>query len=226
MGDANSHAAGHRERLRQRLLNGGPEALHDYELIEYLLGLAVPRRDTKPLAKTLIEHFGGIGPLLEADAEALREAKLTQGMIGALKIAKATAERLLETRVEAREMLSSWEALGDYLQAKMGHSKIEEVRVLFLNSKNVLIANQRMWDGSVDESAVHVREIIKRAIAFNASALIIVHNHPSGDPTPSSQDIALTRELIDAARHMKIAVHDHVIVASTGRSSLRAMGLI
>jgi DNA repair protein RadC len=226
MGDGTSHAAGHRERLRTRLLESGPEALLDHELIEYLLALAIPRRDTKPLAKDLIGRFGGIGPLLDADPQALREAGLTEGVIGALKIAEATAVRLLKARIEDRDLLSSWDALGDYLHAEMAHSKVEEVRVLFLNSKNRLIRSETMWDGSVDESAVHVREIIKRAIALNATALIIVHNHPSGDPSPSSQDIQLTRELVEAARHLKIAVHDHVIVGSTGRSSLRAMGLI
>ena len=147
-------------------------------------------------------------------------------MIGALAIAKATAQRLLETRIEERPLISSWDALGDYLQATMAHQLIEEVRVLFLNAKNHLLANEAMWRGSVDEAAVHVREVIARAIALGATALIIVHNHPSGDPTPSQADIRLTRDLIDAGRHMKIGVHDHVIVAATGRTSMRAQGLI
>jgi DNA repair protein RadC len=220
------NGSGHRSRLRRRLFDGGPKALLDHELVEYLLALAIPRRDTKDLAKKLVAQFGGIGPLLAADAETLRREGLSDGVVGALKIAEATALRLLETRIEGRPVLSSWDALGDYLQAAMAHSPVEEVRVLFLNSKNVLIANEAMWDGSIDEAAVHVREVIRRAIALGATALIVVHNHPSGDPTPSSQDIKLTRELIDAARHMKITVHDHVIVGSSGRSSLRAMGLI
>ena len=217
---------GHRARLRQRLLGGGGEALLDHELVEYLLTLAVPRRDTKPLAKRLISDAGGLGPLLEKPAEVLRREGLTDGMIGALAIAKATAERLLETRIEGRPILSSWDALGDYLQATMGHQLIEEVRVLFLNAKNVLVANEAMWRGSVDEAAVHVREVIARAIALGATALIIVHNHPSGDPTPSQADIRLTRDLIDAGRHMKITVHDHVIVGTSGRTSMRSAGLI
>jgi len=219
-------ADGHRARLRQRLLGGGGDALLDHELIEYLLTLAVPRRDTKPLAKRLIFEAGGLGPLLEKPAEVLRREGLTDGMIGALAIAKATAERLLETRIEGRPILSSWDALGDYLQATMGHQLIEEVRVLFLNAKNVLVANEAMWRGSVDEAAVHVREVIARAIALGATALIIVHNHPSGDPTPSQADIRLTRDLIDAGRHMKITVHDHVIVGTSGRTSMRSAGLI
>ena len=218
--------SGHRARLRERLFEGGGKALLDHELVEYLLALAVPRRDTKPLAKTLIARFGGIGALLGADPETLRREGLSEGVIGALKIAEATARRLLETRIEGRPLLSSWDALGDYLQAAMGHQAIEEVRVLFLNAKNLLIANEALWTGSVDEASVHVREIIARAIALGATALIIVHNHPSGDPTPSRQDIVMTKELIDAGRHMKIAVHDHVIVGAQGRTSMRALGLL
>jgi DNA repair protein RadC len=218
--------SGHRARLRQRLFEGGSEALLDHELVEYLLALAVPRRDTKAKAKALIARFGGIGPLLAADAETLRREGLSEGMTGALKIAQATALRLLETRVEGRPILSSWDALGDYLQAAMAHSPVEQVRVLFLNAKNMLLANEAMWTGSVDEAAVHVREVIARAIALGATALIIVHNHPSGDPSPSQADIRLTRDLIDAGKHMKIAVHDHVIVGAQGRSSMKAMGLI
>ena len=224
---AESHpASGHRARLRKRLFEGGEKALLDHELVEYLLALAIPRRDTKQLAKDLIGRFGGIGPLLCADADALRREGLSDGIIGALKIAEASALRLLETRVEGRPILSSWAALGDYLQAAMGHSAIEQVRVLFLNARNMLIANEAMWTGSVDEASVHVREIIARAIQLGATAIIIVHNHPSGDPSPSSQDIRLTRDLIEAGRHMKIMVHDHVIVGSQGRTSLKAQGLI
>lgn len=219
-------SGGHRARLRQRLLDGGAGAFHDYELIEYLLTLTVPRVDTKPLAKRLIHDFGGIGPLLSASAETLRREGLSDAAIGALKIAEATALRLLETRIEAKPVLSSWDALGDYLHAAMAHSRIEEVRILFLNAKNMLIANEALWRGSVDEASVHVREVIARAIALGATALIIVHNHPSGDPTPSNQDIRLTRDLVDAGRHMKVTVHDHVIVGAEGRTSMRAMGLI
>ncbi len=188
MGERPTDAAGHRARLRKRLFDGGPRALLDHELIEYLLALTIPRRDTKAQAKKLIAEFGGVGPLLAADAETLSRAGLSEGTVAALKIAEATALRLLETRVEGRPLLSNWEALGDYLQAAMAHSAVEEVRVLFLNSKNLLIANEAMWQGSVDEASVHVREVISRAIALGATALIIVHNHPSGDSTPSTQD--------------------------------------
>ena len=226
MADQPSNASGHRARLRQRLFDSGGKALHDHELVEYLLALAIPRRDTKDQAKTLIDRFGGVGPLLAADADALRREGLSDGVVGALKIAEATALRLLETRMEGRPVLSSWDALGDYLQAAMGHSPVEEVRVLFLNAKNMLLANEAMWRGSVDEASVHVREVISRAIQLGATAIIIVHNHPSGDPSPSQQDIRLTKDLIEAGRHMKITVHDHVIVGSQGRSSMKALGLI
>jgi DNA repair protein RadC len=219
-------AAGHRSRLRKRLLEAGPQGFHDYELVEYLLALTIPRVDTKPLAKRLIDDFGGIGPLLSASADLLRREGLTDPTIAALKIAEATALRLLEARVEGQPVLSSWDALGDYLQAAMGHRRTEEVRILFLNAKNMLIANEALWQGSVDEASVHVREVIARAIALGATALIIVHNHPSGDPSPSQQDIRLTRDLVEAGRHMKVTVHDHVIVGAQGRTSMRAMGLI
>jgi DNA repair protein RadC len=226
MGDTLDDAAGHRARLRRRLFEGGPKALLDHELIEYLLALAIPRRDTKAQAKRLIGQFGGIGPLLAADAETLRREGLSEGVVAALKIAEATALRLLETKVEGRPVLSSWDALGDYLSAQMAHIAVEEVRVLFLNAKNMLLANEAMWRGSVDSASMHVREVMKRAIVHGATAIIIVHNHPSGDPTPSQADVQLTRELVEAGRHMKVTVHDHVIVGSQGRSSLRALGLM
>lgn len=226
MADSTNGSTGHRARLRQRLFDGGGNALLDHELIEYLIALAIPRRDTKAQAKALLARFGGIGPLLSANADTLRREGLSDGVIGALKIAQASALRLLETRMEVRPILSSWDALGDYLQAAMAHSAVEEVRVLFLNAKNMLLANEAMWRGSVDEASVHVREVISRAIALGATAIIIVHNHPSGDPSPSPQDIRLTKDLIEAGRHMRVTVHDHVIVGSQGRSSMKAMGLI
>ena len=226
MGEQSTDATGHRARLRKRLFDGGPKALMDHELVEYLLALTIPRVDTKGLAKKLIDQFGSVGALLGASAATLKREGLSDAAIGALKIAEATALRLLETRVEGRPLLSSWDALGDYLQAAMAHSPVEEVRILFLNAKNLLIGNEAMWQGSVDEASVHVREVISRAIALGATAIIIVHNHPSGDSTPSSQDIRLTRNLVEAGKHMKIAVHDHVIVGSQGRTSMRALGLI
>ncbi len=218
---------GHRARLRERLFEGGPDALLDHELVEYLLALALPRRNTKPLAKKLIEDFGGIGGLLSADPHTIqRLSGLSDGAVAALKIAQASALRLLKSEVTQRPVLGSWQALLDYLRADMAHLAVERVRVLFLNNRNMLIRDEAMWEGSVDESAVHVREIMRRALDCQATALIIVHNHPSGDPSPSAQDIRLTKELIDAGKHMRIDVHDHIIVGAKGHSSLRAMGLI
>jgi DNA repair protein RadC len=221
------HGRGHRDRLRRRLIEGGPDALLDHELVEYLLGLAIPRRDTKPLAKQLIRDFGGFGRLLAADAEAIaRVGGLGEGAVAALKIVQAAALRLLKEEVKDRPVLGSWQALLDYLRADMAHEAIERVRVLFLNSKNVLIRDEPMWEGSVDESAVYIREIMRRALDCHATALIIVHNHPSGDPSPSQQDIRLTRDLAEAGRHLRITLHDHVIIGAQGHTSLRAMGII
>ena len=219
--------SGHRARLRKRLAEGGPDALLDHELVEYLLALAMPRRDTKPLAKQLIATFGGFGALLSADGEALaRIGGLTEGQVAALKIAQASALRLLRSEVAERPILGSWQALLDYLHADMAHMPVERVRVLFLDSKNRLIRDEPMWEGSVDESAVYVREIVRRALDYQATGLIIVHNHPSGDPRPSPQDIAITKDIADAARHLRITLHDHVIIGRSGHESLRALGLI
>ncbi len=227
MADQPLDGSGHRARLRQRLFEGGPDALLDHELVEYLLALALPRRDTKPLAKQLLHEFGGYGALLSAAPEAIaRAAGISEGAVAALKIAQASALRLLQGEVRARPVLSSWQALLDYLRADMAHTPIERVRVLFLNSKNMLIRDELMWEGSVDEAAVYVREVMRRALDCHAVALIIVHNHPSGDPSPSQQDIRLTKELVEAGRPLRITVHDHVIVGTQGHSSLRALGLI
>jgi len=218
---------GHRARLRARLFEGGPDALLDHELVEYLLGLAIPRRDTKPLAKKLLAEFGGIGRLLSADAKRIASVgKISESAAATLKIAHAAANRMLEAKAKAQPVLGSWQALLDYLRVDMAHEAIERVRVLFLNSKNMLIANEPMWEGSVDESAVHIREVLKRALHLHATALIIVHNHPSGDPQPSAQDIRLTRDLVEAGRHLKITIHDHIIIGARGHASLRALGLI
>jgi DNA repair protein RadC len=225
--DTSLDGKGHRERLRRRLFEGGPDALLDHELIEYLLALAIPRRDTKRLAKRLLDEFGGIGRLLSADPRRIASVGgVSESTAATLKIAHAAANRMLEAKVRAQPMLGSWQALLDYLRVDMAHEAIERVRVLFLNSKNMLIANEPMWEGSVDESAVHIREVMRRALDLHATALIIVHNHPSGDPSPSQQDIRLTRDLVEAAKHLKIQVHDHVIIGAEGHRSLKAMGLI
>ncbi len=218
---------GHRARLRQRLVETGGEGMPDYELIEYLLGLAIPRRDTKPLAKALLKEFGGIGGLLAANAEALGRIKgMGDTSIAALKIVQATALRLLRNDLDERPILSNWQAVLDYLRADMAHHPIERVRVLHLNTRNMLIRDELVSEGTISEAAVHVREVVRRAIDLGSAAIILVHNHPSGDPQPSRADIDLTRKTIEAARQFDIAVHDHVVIGTKGHASLRAMGLI
>ena len=218
---------GHRARLRQRLLGGGADALQDYELVEYLLALAIPRRDTKPLAKALIREFGGIGGVLTADADALgRVGGMGETSIAAIKIAHAAAIRLLRAETEAKPVLANWQALLDYLRADMVHHAIERFRVLHLNTKNHLIRDEVMSEGSIDQAAVHVREIIRRAIDLGSAAIILVHNHPSGDPAPSRADIEITRAIAEAGKRLGVAVHDHVIMGRNGHVSMKAQGLI
>jgi len=229
MSDAPSlpDATGHRGRLRARLLDGGGEALADYELVEYLLMLAIPRRDTKPLAKALLREFGGIGPLLTAEPAALmRVDGVGETAAAAIRIAQASALALLRAPVHAQPVLASWQALLDYLRADMAYLAIERVRVLHLNSKNVLIRDEVISEGSIDQAQVHVREVVRRAMDLGSAALILVHNHPSGDPQPSRADIQLTRDIAEAGRRLGIAVHDHLIVGANGTSSLRSLGLI
>lgn len=218
--------SGHRARLRDRLLRQGPDALLDHELIEYLLALVTPRRDTKPKAWALIKEFGGLGPLLAADGETLIRAGLSETAAAAIKIAEASALRMLRSEIEARPVLSGWQALIDYLTADMAHRLLERVRILHLNSRNELIRDEMISEGSIDQAAVYVREVIKRALELGSAAIIIVHNHPSGDPAPSKQDIDLTRQIVQAGKPLGIAVHDHVIIGRNAHTSLRSRGLI
>ena len=218
---------GHRARLRQRLFEGGPEALLDHELVEYLLALAIPRRDTKPLAKALLKEFGGIAGLLTADAARLAAFPgMGETSAAAIKTAHAAALRLTQASVKDQPVLANWQALLDYLRADMAHQLTERVRVLHMNSRNMLIRDELMSEGSIDEAAVYVREVIRRAIDLGSSAIILVHNHPSGDPSPSRADIDLTRRVQEAGKKLGIALHDHVIIGTEGHASLRAMGLI
>jgi DNA repair protein RadC len=218
---------GHRERLRKRLIDGGGDALLEHELIELLLTYAIPRIDTKPIAKRLLREFGGLGGLLSADAEALvRNGGIGERAAAALKIVQATALRLLRSEVESRPVLGSWQALLDYLRADMAHLATERVRVLHLNSRNMLIRDEVMAEGSIDQAVVHIREVIRRAIDLGSAAIILVHNHPSGDPAPSRADIALTRDIVQAGSKLGIQVHDHVIIGAQGHSSMKAMGLL
>lgn len=219
--------AGHRARLRQRLLEQGGAGLLDHELVEYLLALAIPRRDTKPLAKALLAEFGGVGGLFTADAEALmRVPGMGETSAAAIRIVQATALRLLRAEASVQPVLASWQALIDYLHVDMAHRTTERVRVLHLNTRNMLIRDEVMSDGSIDEAALYVREVIRRAIDLGSAAIILVHNHPSGDPAPSRADIDLTRKVAEAGKRLGIAVHDHIIIGANGHSSLRALGLL
>jgi len=219
--------AGHRARLRRRLLDGGGQALQDYELIECLLALGLPRIDTKPIAKALLREFGSIGGVLTAAPDALMRVKgVGETAAAAVKIAQATALALLREQTSAQPVLASWQALLDYLRADMAWLGIERVRVLHLNSKNMLIRDEVMSEGSIDQAAVHVREVIRRAMDIGSSSLILVHNHPSGDPQPSRADIQLTRDIIEGGKRLGISVHDHVVIGANGYASLRALGLI
>ncbi|WP_066649775.1 MULTISPECIES: RadC family protein [Sphingomonas] len=218
---------GHRARLRQRLVDHGGEGLHDHELIEYLLALAIPRRDTKPLAKALLAEFGGIGGLMAASPESLLRIKgMGDTSVAAIRIVQATAQRLLRADVAAKPVIANWQALLDYLRADMAFHPVERVRVLHLNTRNMLIRDEVVAQGTIDEAAVHVREILKRAIELGSAAIILVHNHPGGDPSPSRADIELTRSIAAALKVPGIALHDHIIVGAQGHVSLRAQGLL
>jgi DNA repair protein RadC len=218
---------GHRERLRERFAKGGADAMPDYELLELALFAALPRRDTKPLAKALLARFGSFAEVIAAPRARLLEVKgVGDGIVHHLKIVEAAAHRLAKTRVINRPALSSWTALLDYCTAAMARSQNEEFRVLFLDRKNVLIADEVQNRGTVDHTPVYPREIIKRALELSASAIILVHNHPSGDPTPSKADIAMTREVAGAAKALGIAVHDHLVIGRGGHASFKSLGLL
>lgn len=219
-------ARGHRARLRERLL-ADPDALLDHELLEYLLSLATPRVDTKPVAKALLREFGGMGGVFAAHPSALvRVEGMGEVSAAAVRIAHAVATRLARARAREAPVLSSWQALSDYLQIRLAHDAVESFLVLHLNTRNMLIQDERMTRGTLDQAAVYVREVVKRALELNSAALILVHNHPSGDPSPSRADIQITRAIVEAGKPLDIAVHDHIIVAASGQVSLRAKGLI
>ncbi len=219
--------AGHRERLRTRFLKGGADAMPDYELLELTLFAALPRRDTKPLAKALLARFGSFAEVIAAPRARLLEIQgVGENVANHLKIVEAAAQRLGKTAVMGRAALSSWSALLDYCTAAMARSDREEFRVLFLDRKNVLIADEVQNRGTVDHAPVYPREIVKRALELSASAMILVHNHPSGDSTPSKADIAMTREIVTAAKALGIAVHDHLVIGRAGHSSFKSLGLL
>jgi DNA repair protein RadC len=223
-----SHAgAGHRARLRDRVLNGGSEALADYELLEFLLFAGMRQGDTKPAAKALIVRFGSFAAVLEADPAAVQEVKgVGAAGAAALKSVSLAARRMAKGKVTGQPVLGSWQALLDYLAIDMANLTHERVRVLYLNTRNQLIRDDLAAEGTIDEAAIHPREVIRKGLDIGATALILVHNHPSGSPEPSRADIAITNRIAEAGRHLGIVVHDHVIIGGNGHVSLRAKGLI
>jgi len=224
---ASTGPEGHRERLRERFLDRGQNALHDYELLEMLLFFVQPKGDTKPLAKALINRFGSFANVLAAPQNVLLATKgLGPHGVSALKLVQEAAFRMTKAELLEQPVLNRWDRLMDYLTAVMAREKIEQFRVLFLDSKNRLLADEAQARGTVNHTPVYPREVVKRALELHATALILVHNHPSGDPTPSRADIEMTREVKEAAAVLSIALHDHVIVGNGRWLSFRAEGLL
>ncbi len=222
-----SEHAGHRQRLRSRFLAAGGERLPDYEILEMVLFGAIPRGDVKPLAKRLLKRFGSFADVIAAPPETLSEVDgMGEASIAALKIVEAAAQRLGQETVMDSPVLSNWDRLIEYCRMRLGRAEREHFRVLFLNRKNVLIADEEQQRGTIDHTPVYPREVVKRALQLGASAIIMLHNHPSGDPEPSRGDIDMTREIRETAERLGILLHDHVIVTRTGHRSFKAMGLL
>jgi len=217
---------GHRKRLRQRFLSGGPTALADYELLELLLFYAIDRIDTKPLAKRLLERFGTLGDIFAAEPAQLREFEIDQRTLVLFRAAREAGRRLAERKVKDMPVLTNWQQLIDYCHAALAHEKTEQFRILFLDRKNVLIADEVQQRGTIDHTPVYPREVIKRALELGAAALILVHNHPSGDPKPSRDDIEMNREIRKAAEALGISIHDHLVIGRKGHASFRSLGLL
>ena len=225
--DTPPHFHGHRDRLRERFADAGGAALADYELLELFLFRSIPRRDVKPIAKALIARFGDLGRVCAGDPDQLCEIEGVSAKVALdLKLLHAAAVRIAKEQVSGRPVISSWSALLDYCRTALQHASTEEFRVLFLDKKNRLIADEFQARGTVDHAPVYPREIVKRALSLDASALILVHNHPSGDPTPSNADIEMTRKLKDAARPFDIVIHDHLVVGRETTASFKALGLL
>lgn len=223
------HYLGHRDRLRARLREGGEDALPDYELLELILFAAIPRQDVKPLAKRMLQAYrGDIAELMSAPRERLKEISgVGDAVIDHLKIVRAAAGRLARQKAKTNEVtLSSWRALVDYCMLQMARETNEQFRILFLDRKNKLIKDEVQNRGTVDHTPVYPREVVKRALELSASSIILAHNHPSGDPTPSAADIEMTKQIVDAAKILDITVHDHLIIGRTGHVSLRQLGLM
>jgi len=219
--------AGHRERLRARFLKSGATSLPDYELLELTLFAAIPRRDTKPLAKRLLARFGNYAEVIAASRQRLMEVEgVGDAVVNQIKIVEAAAARLTQAQVIGKPALSSWSALIDYCMATMARAPAEEFRVLYLDRKNVLIADEIQAKGTVDHAPVYPREIIKRALELAATSIILVHNHPSSDPTPSKADIEMTRDIAKAAQALGISVHDHLVIGRKGHASFKSLNLL
>ena len=223
---ARPHYFGHRQRLRERMIANGPGSLPDYELLEVLLFAAQQRGDVKPVAKALLAHFGSFAAVIAAEPAALTEAGLNLAGITAIKASREAALRLMHAELQERPIVNSWDKLIDYCAAHVAHGQIEEFHILFLDRKNVLLKHERQQRGTVDHTPVYPREVVKRALELAASALILVHNHPSGDPTPSKADIAVTHEIKKAAAPLGVVLHDHLIIGRGQHVSFRDLGLI
>ncbi|MCF1503247.1 RadC family protein [Afifella sp. H1R] len=226
-GPGQVHYHGHRDRLRNRFREAGADALADYELLELALFSALPRRDTKPIAKALLATFGSLGEVLAASPTRLKEIDgVGDAVILQLKLMRAFAERLGRHEVRSRPVLASWSTLLDYCRTAMAFEDREQFRILFLDKKNALIADEVQQRGTVDHTPVYPREVMRRALELSATALILVHNHPSGDPSPSRADIQMTKTLIDVGKPLGVTVHDHIIIGRDGHASFRGMGLM
>jgi DNA repair protein RadC len=225
--EAPPHYHGHRQRLRARFRDGDSPALAEYELLELVLFRAIPRRDVKPLAKTLLAKFGSFAEVISAPRTLLKEVDgMGDAVITELKIIEAAAKQLVRGQVRSRVALSSWSAVLDYCRSAMAFADKEELRVLYLDKRNGLISDERQQVGTVDHTPVYPRELVKRALELSATAMIIVHNHPSGDPNPSRADIAMTQQVMEVAAALGITLHDHIIVGRDGHVSFKERGLI
>jgi len=224
---AKPHYLGHRERLRKRFREAGAGALPDYELLELVLFRAMPRRDTKPLAKAILARFGTFAEAMNAPDDLLLEVPgLGEAAVVEMKLVRAAALRLMQGEVSERPVLASWAQVLDYCRAAMGFAAKEQFRILFLDKRNQMIADEVQQEGTVDHTPVYVREVVKRALELSATAIVLVHNHPSGDPRPSRADIEMTKQIIAAAKPLGVVVHDHIIVGKQGHASFRGLGLI